>query len=50
VLGFYLFTVRTLSARDPFIDLALFRDRNFVILVRRVPRGNKNPAGTLAKA
>jgi MFS transporter, DHA2 family, multidrug resistance protein len=31
VLGFYLFTVDTLSARDPFIDPALFRDRNFVI-------------------
>jgi MFS transporter, DHA2 family, multidrug resistance protein len=31
VLGFYLFTVHTLSARDPFIDPALFRDRNFVI-------------------
>jgi DHA2 family multidrug resistance protein len=31
VLGFYLFTVHTLSARNPFIDPALFRDRNFVI-------------------
>jgi DHA2 family multidrug resistance protein len=31
VLGFYLFTVHSLSARDPFIDPALFRDRNFVI-------------------
>jgi len=31
VLGFYLFMVHTLSARDPFIDPALFRDRNFVI-------------------
>jgi DHA2 family multidrug resistance protein len=31
VLGFYLFTVHTLSARDPFIDPALFRNRNFVI-------------------
>jgi DHA2 family multidrug resistance protein len=31
VLGFYLFTVHTLSARDPFIDPALFRDRNFLI-------------------
>ena len=31
VLGFYLFTVHTLTARDPFIDPALFRDRNFVI-------------------
>jgi DHA2 family multidrug resistance protein len=31
VLGFYLFTVHTMSARDPFIDPALFRDRNFVI-------------------
>jgi DHA2 family multidrug resistance protein len=31
VLGFYLFTVHTLSAREPFIDPALFRNRNFVI-------------------
>jgi MFS transporter, DHA2 family, multidrug resistance protein len=31
VLGFYLFTVHTMSARDPFIDPALFRDRNFMI-------------------
>jgi DHA2 family multidrug resistance protein len=31
VLGFYFFMVHTLSARDPFIDPALFRDRNFVI-------------------
>src|ERR1700734_1953712 len=31
VLGFYLFTVHTMSARDPFINPALFRDRNFVI-------------------
>ncbi len=31
VLGFYLFTVQTLSAREPFIDPALFRNRNFVI-------------------
>src|SRR3982074_3560271 len=31
VLGFYLFTVHSLTARDPFIDPALFRDRNFVI-------------------
>jgi MFS family permease len=31
VLGFYLFTVHTVSARDPFIDPALFRNRNFVI-------------------
>src|ERR1700681_4020615 len=31
VLGCYLFTVHTLSVRDPFIDPALFRDRNFVI-------------------
>jgi DHA2 family multidrug resistance protein len=31
VLGFYLFTVHTLTARDPFIDPALFRNRNFVI-------------------
>jgi DHA2 family multidrug resistance protein len=31
VLGLYLFTVHSLSAHDPFVDLALFRDRNFVI-------------------
>jgi MFS transporter, DHA2 family, multidrug resistance protein len=31
VLGFYLFMVHTMSARDPFIDPALFRDQNFVI-------------------
>ena len=31
VLGFYLFTVHTLSADHPFIDPVLFRDRNFVI-------------------
>jgi DHA2 family multidrug resistance protein len=31
VLGFYLFTVHTLTAREPFIDPALFRNRNFVI-------------------
>jgi MFS transporter, DHA2 family, multidrug resistance protein len=31
VLGFYLFTIHSLSVPDPFIDLALFRDRNFVI-------------------
>jgi MFS transporter, DHA2 family, multidrug resistance protein len=31
VLGFYLFTVHTMSARNPFIDPALFRDQNFVI-------------------
>jgi DHA2 family multidrug resistance protein len=31
VLGFYLFTIHSLSARDPFLDPALFRDRNFVI-------------------
>src|SRR3982074_1020806 len=31
VLGFYLFTVQTLTARNPFLDPALFRDRNFVI-------------------
>jgi DHA2 family multidrug resistance protein len=31
VLGFYLFTVHTLSAREPFIDPALFRNRNFVV-------------------
>src|SRR5258705_4696698 len=31
VVGFYLFTVPSLTASDPFIDLALFRDRNYVI-------------------
>ena len=31
MLGFYLFTVHSLTASDPFIDLALFRDRNYVI-------------------
>src|SRR6202163_680559 len=31
VLGFYLFTIHTMSARNPFIDPMLFRDRNFVI-------------------
>jgi DHA2 family multidrug resistance protein len=31
VLGFYLFTVHTLSAREPFIHPALFRDRNYVV-------------------
>jgi multidrug resistance protein len=31
VLGFYLFTIHTMSARNPFIDPVLFRDRNFVI-------------------
>ncbi|MDB5603549.1 MAG: drug resistance transporter, EmrB/QacA subfamily protein [Bradyrhizobium sp.] len=31
LLGFYLFAVHSLSAPDPFIDPALFRDRNFVI-------------------
>jgi DHA2 family multidrug resistance protein len=31
VLGFYLFTVHSLTTSDPFIDLALFRDRNYVI-------------------
>ncbi|MDB5610069.1 MAG: EmrB/QacA family drug resistance transporter [Bradyrhizobium sp.] len=31
VLGFYLFTVHTLSARDPFIEPSLFRNRNFVV-------------------
>jgi MFS transporter, DHA2 family, multidrug resistance protein len=31
LLGFYLFAVHSLTARDPFIDLALFRDRNFVV-------------------
>src|SRR5581483_8485943 len=31
ILGFYLFTVHTLSAHHPFIDAVLFRDRNFVI-------------------
>jgi MFS transporter, DHA2 family, multidrug resistance protein len=31
VLGFYLFAAHSLSAHDPFIDLALFRDRNFMI-------------------
>jgi DHA2 family multidrug resistance protein len=31
ILGFYLFTVHTLSADHPFIDPGLFRDRNFVI-------------------
>jgi DHA2 family multidrug resistance protein len=31
VLGFYLFTVHSLTASDPFIDLALFRNRNYVI-------------------
>jgi DHA2 family multidrug resistance protein len=31
VLGFYLFTAHTLTARNPFLDPALFRDRNFVI-------------------
>jgi DHA2 family multidrug resistance protein len=29
-LGFYLFIVHTLTARRPFLDLRLFRDRNFV--------------------
>jgi DHA2 family multidrug resistance protein len=31
ILGFYLFTVHTLSVDHPFIDPVLFRDRNFVI-------------------
>jgi DHA2 family multidrug resistance protein len=31
LFGFYLFAVHSLTARDPFIDLALFRDRNFVV-------------------
>src|SRR6202035_4187082 len=31
LLGVYLFAVHSLTARDPFIDLALFRDRNFVV-------------------
>ena len=30
VFFFYLFIVHTLTAKKPFIDLALFRDRNFV--------------------
>ncbi len=29
-LSFYLFLVQTLTTRNPFVDLALFRDRNFV--------------------
>ncbi|MCM8730135.1 DHA2 family efflux MFS transporter permease subunit [Hephaestia sp. GCM10023244] len=30
VLFFYLFVVHTLTAKNPFVDLALFRDRNFL--------------------
>src|SRR3546814_20668044 len=30
VLFFYLFVVHTLTAKNPFIDLALFKDRNFL--------------------
>lgn len=30
LLFFYLFIVHTLTAKQPFIDLALFKDRNFV--------------------
>jgi DHA2 family multidrug resistance protein len=29
-LGFYLFVVHSLTKKNPFIDLALFKDRNFV--------------------
>jgi DHA2 family multidrug resistance protein len=31
VLGFYLFTIHSMSAKNPFVDPMLFRDRNFVI-------------------
>ena len=30
-LSFYLFIVHTFTARDPFVSLALFRDRNFAV-------------------
>jgi len=30
-LAFYLFIVHTLTTKNPFVDLALFRDRNFVV-------------------
>src|SRR3546814_13116477 len=30
VLFFYLFVVHTLTEKNPFIDLALFKDRNFL--------------------
>ncbi len=33
VFGLYMFIVHSLTAPEPFIDLAMFRDRNFVLCV-----------------
>ena len=33
LFGFYMFTVHSLTAQRPFIDLAMFRDRNFILCV-----------------
>jgi DHA2 family multidrug resistance protein len=33
VFGFYMFLVHSLTSARPFIDLALFRDRNFVMCI-----------------
>jgi len=33
VFGIYMFVVHSLTAQRPFIDLALFRDRNFVLCI-----------------
>ena len=33
VFGFYMFSVHSLTTKNPFIDLAMFRDRNFIMCV-----------------
>ena len=33
LFGFYMFMVHSLTSRRPFIDLAIFRDRNFILCV-----------------
>jgi DHA2 family multidrug resistance protein len=33
LFGFYMFMVHSLTSRHPFIDLAIFRDRNFILCV-----------------
>jgi DHA2 family multidrug resistance protein len=33
LFGFYMFTVHSLTSQRPFIDLAMFRDRNFILCV-----------------
>ena len=49
-LAFYLFLVQTFTAKKPFIDPGIFRDRNFSVGLLLHLRGRHHPAGLAGAA